>query len=152
LLGFLSTKIGNPNSFWFEELEKHAIDQPSWVFLPVWTALDILMGLAAAIVFSARGAWWRGRAAIAFAIQLVLNIAWPPTFFGMHAILPALVVMIALDIAVLVTIWLFWKVRSLAAVLLLPYLAWILFATVLNWQFLVYNPVIRAPSVQRIQL
>ncbi|MGE3692709.1 MAG: TspO/MBR family protein [Novosphingobium sp.] len=152
LLGFLSSQFGSPQSAWFENLAKPPINPPGWVFAPVWTVLYAMMGFAAAIVVSARGAWWRGRAAIAFLVQLVLNLAWSPAFFGMHAIPAALAVIVALDIAVVVTVWLFWKVRRLAALLLLPYLAWILFATVLNWQFLVYNPTTSAPATQRIQL
>jgi tryptophan-rich sensory protein len=75
-------------------------------------------------------------------------------FFGWHRIEIALWVIVALDIAVVVTIFLFWRVRRAAALLMLPYLAWILFATFLNWQFLVINPDMPEVSgaVQRYEL
>ena len=89
-------------------------------------------------------------------MQLVLNLAWSPLFFGAHQITWALVLLGAIDIAVMVTIWLFWRVRPLAAWLLVPYLAWMLFATLLNWQFLQANPGPTAsrlaPAVQRFEL
>ena len=115
-----------------------------------------MMGLAVAVIMSARGAWGRGQAVIAFIVQLLINLAWSPMFFAAHQITGALVVIAVLDVAVIVTIWLFWRVRPLAGALMLPYLAWILFATLLNWQFLVANPLADgqrgAPAVQRIQL
>lgn len=63
-----------------------------------------------------------------------------PLFFGLHEITKALVLLGAIDLAVLLTLVLFWRVRVLAGALLVPYLAWVLFATVLNWQFLALNP------------
>ncbi|MGN6496345.1 MAG: TspO/MBR family protein, partial [Tsuneonella sp.] len=84
----------------------------------------------------------RGRTAAiaAFVIQFVVNLAWTPTFFAAHQITAALGIIAALDVLVVVTIVLFWRVRRLAAVLLLPYLAWILFATLLTYEFLQLNP------------
>lgn len=142
LLGMLFALVGNSGEGnpWFDSLVKPSLYPPSQVFGIAWTILYVLMGVAFALVLSARGAWWRGRAAIAFLVQLALNLAWSPVFFGLHQITAALAVIVALDIAVAVTIWLFWKVRPLAAWLLLPYMAWILFATALNWQFLAANP------------
>lgn len=142
LLGTLSgvlSQSGEGNA-WFDALTKPAIYPPSQLFGIVWTALYALMGLALALVLSARGAWGRERAVIAFAVQLVLNLAWSPVFFGAHQIAGALIVIMLLDVAVIVTMLLFWRVRPLAAWLLLPYLAWILFATALTWQFLIANP------------
>jgi tryptophan-rich sensory protein len=126
------------------------------VFGLVWTALYILMGLSLAMVASARGAEWRLAALAAFALQLVLNLAWSPLFFGGHQIVAALALLVVLDIAVIATMVLFRLVRPVAALLLLPYLAWILFATLLNWQFHVANPDADgrevSGAVQRIQL
>ena len=105
---------------------------------------------------AARGAWGRRSAAIAFGVQLLLNLAWSPLFFGAHQITAALFLLVAIDIAVMVTIYFFWRVRPLAAWLLVPYLAWTLFATLLNWQFLEANPGAdgqpAAPQVQRFEL
>jgi tryptophan-rich sensory protein len=79
-------------------------------------------------------------AIIAFCLQLALNLAWTPLFFAAHQITAALILLLAIDFAVLVTLVLFWRVRPLAGALLVPYLAWVLFAAVLNWQFLEANP------------
>ena len=142
LLGMLFALLGGSGAGnpWFVSLAKPPLYPPPQVFGIVWSVLYLMLGVAFALVLSARGAWWRGRAAIAFMVQLAINLAWSPVFFGLHQITAALVVIAVLDIAVMVTIWLFWKVRPLAAWLLLPYLVWILFATALNWQFLVANP------------
>ncbi|HEU4652214.1 MAG TPA: TspO/MBR family protein, partial [Croceibacterium sp.] len=89
-------------------------------------------------------------------LQLLLNLAWSPVFFAEHQITLALAILVVLDAAVLLTVVLFWKVRRLAGVLLLPYLAWIAFATVLNWQFLELNRAADGAevsnAVQRIEL
>lgn len=142
LLGFLSGAVagsaaGNP---WFAALEKPPTYPPAATFGIVWTVLYAMMGLALALVCAARRAWYRTPAIIAFCAQFALNLAWSPMFFAQHQITVALAILLLLDIAVVLTVWLFWKVRRGAALLLLPYLAWILFATVLNWQFLQLNP------------
>ncbi|ANY20256.1 TspO/MBR family protein [Tsuneonella dongtanensis] len=142
LLGFLSGQLSGSGagSFWFQSLEKPAIFPPPMWFGIVWTILYVLMGLALALVCAAWGARGRGLAIAFFALQFVVNLAWSPVFFAMHDMRAALIVIGVLDVLVLITIVLFWRVRKLAAVLLLPYLAWIVFATVLNWQFLELNP------------
>jgi tryptophan-rich sensory protein len=141
LLGFLSGRVGgDATSPWFQALEKPAIFPPPVTFGIVWSALYFMMGLALAMVCAAWGARWRPFAVVAFVIQLALNLTWSPVFFGVHDIALAQAILVALVVAVVVTIWLFAKVRKAAAWLLVPYLAWILFASVLNWQFLQLNP------------
>ena len=99
-----------------------------------------MMGLALAMVASARGARGRKIAIAAFAVQFALNLAWSPLFFAAHQITGGLILLAVLDVAVVLTIVLFQRVRPVAALLLLPYLAWILFATYLNWEFRTANP------------
>lgn len=142
LLGFLSGQAGHsgPENPWFAALVKPAAYPPPLAFPIAWTALYVLMGLALAMVLAARGAWWRARAAAAFGVQLLLNLAWSPVFFGAHQITGALVVVLLLDIAAAVTTVLFWKVRPLAGLLLVPYLLWLVFATYLNAAILQANP------------
>ncbi|MDP3674753.1 MAG: TspO/MBR family protein [Novosphingobium sp.] len=142
LLGFLSGRLAQsgPGNPWFDALVKPSLFPPPATFGIVWSILYVLMGVALTLVVTARGAPGRGVAIAAFAVQLALNLAWTPLFFGAHRIAAALYLLAAIDIAVLVTVVLFWRVRRGAALLLLPYLAWVLFATVLNWQFLVANP------------
>ena len=158
LLGFLSGEYAGStaNNPWFAALEKPTIFPPPITFAIVWTVLYALMGLALALVCSAWGARFRLPAILAFALQLLLNLAWSPAFFAEHEIRLALLILAALNVAVLLTVVLFWKVRRVAALLLLPYLAWIMFAAVLNWQFLALNPQADGADVsnvvQRIEL
>jgi tryptophan-rich sensory protein len=142
LLGFLSGRAASsgPDNPWFAALIKPSLFPPPATFGIVWSILYVLMGIALALVVSARGAPGRGVAIAVFAVQLLLNLAWSPLFFGLHRIGGALTLLVAIDVAVLATVILFRTVRPLAAMLLLPYLAWVLFAAVLNWQFLQANP------------
>ena len=142
LLGFLSGNLAQsgPDNPWFAALDKPATYPPPVWFGIVWSILYFLMGIALALVCAAWGARGRTAAIVLFAVQLVLNLSWTPVFFAAHEMRAALVILIVLDLVVVATIVMFWKVRRLAGLLLLPYLAWILFATALNWQFLQLNP------------
>lgn len=158
LLGFVSGKLAQsgPDNPWFADLVKPGIYPPPAAFGIVWSILYLLMGIAAAMIAAARGAPGRGIALAMFAVQLVLNLAWTPLFFGAHQMTSALYLLFALDVAVAVTAFLFWKVRTVAGVLLLPYLAWVCFATLLNYEFLRLNPDAdgrpTSNAVQRIEL
>jgi len=120
-------------STWYPTLVKPSFNPPAWVFGPVWTVLYLMMGVAAYLV------WRLGidadgvRVALAvFVVQLTLNGLWPILFFGMHSPGWALVEIVVLWFAIGVTIRLFWIVAPAAGALLLPYWAWVSFATVLN--------------------
>jgi len=157
LLGYLSAvlSVSGPQNPWFDALVKPAAYPPPAVFSIVWTLLYALMGAALAMVVSARGAVGRGFGITAFAIQFLVNLAWSPVFFGGHQITAGLLVIAVLDVLVLVTTYIFWRIRPVAGLLLVPYLLWILFATYLNWAFLVANPTldgVEGPrAVQRIE-
>lgn len=142
LLGFLSGMVAQsgPHNPWFAALEKPTVYPPPQVFGIVWSVLYVMMGLALALILAARGALGRAPAFIAFAAQFLVNLAWSPVFFAMHRISAALVVIGVLDGLVILTIVLFWRVRARAALLLVPYLVWILFATYLTLAFLQANP------------
>lgn len=141
LLGYLSGQVGGTaDSAWFQSLVKPAIFPPPVTFGIVWSILYAMMGVAFAMVCAAWGSRVRLWAILAFLGQFVLNLAWSPTFFGQQQIAMALYVIIALAVVLAITTWLFFKVRKWAGILMLPYLAWVLFATVLNWQFLQLNP------------
>jgi tryptophan-rich sensory protein len=157
LLGFVSGRIGgSADDPWFLALDKPDLFPAPALFGVVWPILYTLMGLAMAMVCAAWGSRYRTPAILAFVLQLIVNLAWSPMFFAQHEITLALYVIVVLDVAVLVTIVLFWKVRRAAALLLVPYLAWILFATVLNYEFLRLNPDADgedvSAAVQRIEL
>ncbi|MDE1467950.1 TspO/MBR family protein [Aurantiacibacter sp. D1-12] len=141
LLGFLAGTVGgDANSAWFQSLDKPTTFPPPATFGIVWTILYAMMGLAFAMVCAAWGSRMRTWAIVAFLIQFAINLAWSPVFFGQQQITSALFVILALDVALIATIYLFFQVRKWAGILLLPYLAWALFATLLNWQFLQLNP------------
>ena len=159
LLGYLSGALSQSGAEnpWFADLIKPGIFPPPMWFGIVWTILYALMGFALALVCAAWGARGRTAAIAIFVAQFAVNLAWSPVFFAAHEIEGALIVIVVLDLLVIATIALFARVRRLAAALLLPYLAWILFATVLNYQFLRLNPdADSAPeqngAVQRIEI
>jgi tryptophan-rich sensory protein len=105
---------------------------PSYLFGPVWTALYVLMAIAAWLIWRASPRW-SNPAIIAYGVQLALNLLWSPLFFGLGWRGLALVDILLLDVAVAVTVAMFWKINRVAAAMMLPYLAWALFATALNY-------------------
>ncbi len=117
---------------WYAGISKPSWNPPSWVFGPVWSALYAMMGVAAWGVWR-EGSWRRQKQALGwFMVQWALNFLWTPLFFGLHRMGWALVEMLLLWGAIVMTIRSFWSVRRWAAGLLLPYLAWVSFAAVLN--------------------
>lgn len=117
---------------WYATLNKPSFNPPNWIFGPVWTALYILMGVAAWRVWRAADRdTARGPLAV-FALQLAVNLGWSVAFFGLRNPGLAVIVILALDLLVLATALMFRRIDRLAAWLLVPYLAWISFATLLN--------------------
>lgn len=141
LLGFLSGQFGGgPGSLWFQSLTKPSIfPAPMW-FGIVWTILFTLEGLALALVCAAWGARGRSAAIAIFGVQFFAALAWTPVFFGLHQMTYALILLGVVIVLVVTTIALFWRVRKLAAAMLVPYLIWICFAALLNFEFLRLNP------------
>ena len=116
---------------WYRSLDKPPWNPPDAVFAPVWTTLYLLMGLA--LVLARRADPGRSpRTEVVFSLQLALNLAWTLVFFGRRDPGAGLVVIVLLWAAIVATIVEFWGTRRLAGVLLLPYLAWVTFATILN--------------------
>jgi len=127
----------SPPGDWYASLAKPAWNPPSWIFGPVWTALYLMMAVAAWLVWKRDG--WR-RPLWLYFMQLALNAAWTPIFFGMHELGLALVEIVVLWLAILITLLAFLRVRKPAAWLLLPYLAWVSFAAFLNFTLWRMNP------------
>jgi tryptophan-rich sensory protein len=126
---------------WYAGLEKPAFNPPNWVFAPVWTVLYVLMAVAAWLVWRERGSVAAAAVPLAaWLVQLVLNALWSWLFFGQHEMGLALVDITALWFAIVVTIALFWRVNHLASWLLVPYLAWVSFAMLLNAALWRLNP------------
>lgn len=136
---------------WYADADKAFWNPPNAVFGPVWTVLYTLMSVCAWLVWRRRGEPGSAerrdarRALGAYVAQLVLNAVWTPVFFGLYpfagpaALWIGLAIIVALDAAVLVTMLRFWRVRRLAAVLLIPYWSWVLYATTLNAALAVLN-------------
>jgi tryptophan-rich sensory protein len=125
---------------WYSGLIKPSFNPPDEVFGPVWTVLYILMGVAAWRVW--RSADWdttRGPLTL-FALQLAINLGWTVVFFGLQKIASAVATIVVLDVAVLVTMLAFRAVDQVAAFLMLPYVAWVAFATLLNVAIWRLNP------------
>ena len=114
---------------WYVSLNKPSWNPPGWVFGPVWTVLYLMMATAAWWVWKRVG--W-GKEQVMYGIQLVLNAAWTPIFFGAREPGWALVDIIALWVAILVTMVAFFRIGRAGGWLMVPYVAWVSFAMVLN--------------------
>ena len=125
---------------WYATLIKPSFSPPNWIFAPVWTLLYMMMGLAAAII------WQKGlqnpgvrMALVAFLAQLILNMLWSVLFFGLRSPLFGLVDILFLWVMILVTIAQFSKISAPAALLLIPYILWVTFASGLNLGIFLLN-------------
>jgi translocator protein len=119
---------------WYLQLKKPEWNPPNWVFAPVWTVLYVLMALSAWMVWRQEG-WTGARAPLAlFFIQLAANCAWSLIFFAMHAIGSAFVEICFLLTMIFATTVAFYSISFLAAWLLIPYIAWVSFASYLNFR------------------
>lgn len=125
---------------WFTALDRPDIIPPGWVFGMVWTTLYILMGLSLAMVLHARGAAGRGKALALFFVQLIANFAWSPLFFAAHQVTAALYLILFILAVTIATTFAFARIRKAAAWLLVPYMVWLSFAAILNYQIDQRNP------------
>jgi len=119
---------------WYATLNKPFFSPPNYLFGPVWTILYILMGVSLALI------WQKGikkrtvrDAMFLFGIQLLLNALWSPVFFGVRNLFLALIIIVLMWIFILKTILAFAKIDKTASYLLYPYIAWVSFATILNF-------------------
>lgn len=127
------------DSAWYRSLQKPSFNPPSWIFAPVWTSLYLLMGIAAWRVWD-RGGWLIQERPIGlFVMQLAVNFIWSFVFFSFQRIDYALMTIALLWVLIALTIYAFSRVDRLASWLLTPYLAWVSFATVLNFSLLRLN-------------
>jgi translocator protein len=119
---------------WYQRLNKPSWNPPSWLFGPVWTLLYALMAISLWLVRRDRRSdpELREHATLLFVLQFGLNLCWTPLFFGLRSPMLAFLSIIALWSLLFATVRVFWKVRVVAGALMLPYLAWVSFALVLN--------------------
>jgi benzodiazapine receptor len=126
---------------WYAALEKPFFTPPNWLFAPAWITLYLLMAIAAFLVWR-QGLKQKGvkSALVVFLVQLVLNALWSVVFFGLQSPLWGVVVILALWVAILLTIIRFFRLSTAAGSLMLPYILWVSFASALNIAILVLNP------------
>lgn len=140
-IGFIGSIFTTPSiPTWYATLEKPSFNPPNWIFAPVWTTLYILMGISAFLV------WRMGLSKLSvkitltiFIIQLILNAFWSIAFFGLRSPIAGLIVIIILWIAILLTVISSLNVSKLAGILLIPYILWVSFASILNAMIYILN-------------
>lgn len=146
ILAFLPGFIGvifapsGASDAWYNALNKSVLTPDGWVFGVAWTVLYAMTGIALFLVMNtSRGTSGKGRAYVLFGAQMVLNALWTYLFFGAHMMGLAFAVVVAL---IVISIWLmrsFYSINRSAAYLLIPYVAWLIFATYLNGTILYLN-------------
>jgi translocator protein len=126
---FTSTSVGG----WYQQLERPEWRPPDWIFGPVWTTLYAMMAVAAWLVWR-RGRWTHARVPLAlWLLQLLLNVGWSALFFGIREPGLAFYEIILLWLAIAATTASFWRWSKIGALIMIPYLAWVTFAAMLNY-------------------
>ena len=126
---------------WYAQLHKPAWTPPGWLFGPVWTVLYLSMAVAAWLVWRKAGSFSAAAVPLAlFAVQLALNAAWTPIFFGLHKLGFAFFEIVLLWCAIGATTVAFWRVAMPAGLLMVPYWLWVTFAAALNLAIWRFNP------------
>jgi translocator protein len=121
---------------WYVYLNKPFFTPPNYLFGPVWTCLYIMMGIACYLIWRSKHIFQK-KALVLYSIQLMFNFSWSFVFFQFHALGFAFIIIVLMWLSILLTILQFYKIQQWAAWLLLPYLLWVSYASVLNfavWQ------------------
>lgn len=140
--GFLSGWLSNSGygNDWFDALAKPAAMPPGWAFGVAWSILYVALGVVVAMVWVApRSKAWTSALALFF-VQLALNFCWSPVFFGAHQAKLGLALIVAILLLSIAATWSIARIRRAAAWLMVPYLAWLSFATYLNFEIVRLNP------------
>jgi tryptophan-rich sensory protein len=125
---------------WYEALKKPSWCPPNWLFAPAWAVLFLMIAIAGWLIWEAVGFAGGALALGLFALQLVLNAAWSGIFFGMRRMDLAFAELCLLWLSILACIIVFWPIDARAALLMVPYLAWVSFAGLLNFTMWRLNP------------
>ena len=142
ILFYLCTVVASSSSFvwavgtgWYSEIARPSFAPPNWVFGPVWTILYITIAISAYRIMYAANNIYKSPAIAFWSLQMCLNTIWTPIFFGANNLEIAFYFIIALWISIVGLIVTARKVDKISSVLLLPYLGWVSFASVLNYAF-----------------
>jgi tryptophan-rich sensory protein len=117
---------------WYASLNRPSFSPPNWLFGPVWTSIYILLGISLFLVWKQPSGSDRNKALFIFAVQMALNFAWTFIFFYFKMLQLALIEIVVLWFSILFMMFWFYKVKSLAAYLNIPYILWVTFATILT--------------------
>ncbi|KJE94567.1 hypothetical protein CAOG_05196 [Capsaspora owczarzaki ATCC 30864] len=135
--GVYGSRITRANlKTWYAKLNKPWFNPPNYLFPPVWMILYTLSGFASYLIWKEDHIW----PLVPYAISIITNNLWTPLFFGFHLLNLALLDLLVLWVSLASCIALFHPINELAAMLLLPYIAWVSFAGVLNFSILLKNP------------
>lgn len=122
---------------WYKFLNRPSFSPSNSIFGPVWTILYALMGISVYLIWSSKKA---KKPLLLFWVHLFFNATWSIMFFGLRNPFLGLVNILILWLLILIVIYKFWEINKISAILLLPYLIWVSFATILNFSILVLNP------------
>ena len=135
-----SAAVWDVGGTWYQSLNQPSFTPPSWVFGPVWTILYLMIAIVAHRIAYAAQTPWKMLALALWSLQIALNTLWTPVFFGAKNLGGGLIYIGLLWVTICLLIWVTRKVDRVSALLLLPYLAWVSFASVLNFAFWSLNP------------
>jgi len=138
-LAALTSALFRPGE-WYVRLAKPSWRPPNWLFAPVWTVLYLMIAISGWLVWREAGFAGAALPLAIYALQLVLNAAWTPLFFGLHRPDLGFLDIVLVWLSIFATIVLFYPIHAGAALLLLPYLAWVTFAAALNFAVWRLNP------------
>ena len=139
-IGILGSLVTMPSiQNWYLALNKPFFNPPNWIFGPVWTLLYLMMGVALFLVWTKKGKIKKTNAYLVFFLQLLVNFMWSYVFFYLHLPLLAFIVILLLWVLILINIILFQKIAKPAAYLLIPYIFWVTFASLLNLYIVLLN-------------
>ena len=123
---------------WYATINKPFFSPPNWIFAPAWLTLYFLMGIALYLNWISKNRQSKYNVRLFF-IHLFFNAIWSPIFFGARSPLLALVVIVIIWLLIVAMIIKFWRVNRISSLLLVPYLAWVSFASVLNYFIVILN-------------
>lgn len=132
---FTSTSLDS----WYPALKKPIFNPPNWIFAPVWTTLFILIGLSFYLIWKKGYSKESKPAFFVYFIQLFFNLLWSFFFFGLKSPFLGLLDIIVLLIFIIINIYLFYRISKISAYLLVPYLLWVSFASILNLSIFILN-------------
>lgn len=140
IIGFLGSFFTSSSvDSWFTTINKPSFNPPDWIFAPVWTTLYILIGLSFYLVWRKNFGEERKKVIAVYSLQLLFNLLWSVLFFGLRSPLLGLLDIIILLVFIIANTIIFYKISRTAGYLLIPYLLWVSFASVLNFSIHLLN-------------